>query len=149
MKDNLTKFIQTHDIQLVKKFYTDCVLTPSEVAFIVAKHPQTVESKYSKVEKKGSSRSPFRQRDKSPSDLRKTPTGSQAQRNKFSMSQSTPDKIKTLKEYKQGDDNQLYKELRRVNDKYIEQQVDNRKLKDQVQLLTLQVEDLRLHNNRY
>jgi hypothetical protein len=48
-----------------------------------------------------------------------------------------------------GDDNQLYAELRRTNDKYIDLQVENRRLKDQVQLLSLQVEDLRLHNNRY
>jgi len=39
--------------------------------------------------------------------------------------------------------------LRRANDKYIEQQVENRRLKDQVQVLSLQIEDLRIHNNRY
>jgi hypothetical protein len=43
----------------------------------------------------------------------------------------------------------LYAELRILNNKYIDQQVENRRLKDQVQLLSLQVEDLRLHNTRY
>lgn len=38
----------------------------------------------------------------------------------------------------------LFLELRKTNDKYVEQQVENRRLKDQVQLLSLQIEDFRL-----
>lgn len=34
---NIMKFIYTHDIDLVKRFYTDSVLTPTEMALLVAK----------------------------------------------------------------------------------------------------------------
>lgn len=34
---NLMQFIKTHDIDIIKRFYTDTVLTPSEMAKIVAK----------------------------------------------------------------------------------------------------------------
>lgn len=53
-----------------------------------------------------------------------------------------------LQELQQNTD-QLFGELRRANDRYMEQQVENRRLKDQVQVLQLQIEDLRIHNNRY
>ena len=49
----------------------------------------------------------------------------------------------------QSNTDQLFGELRRANDRYMEQQVENRRLKDQVQVLQLQIEDLRIHNNRY
>ena len=44
---------------------------------------------------------------------------------------------------------QLFGELRKANERKIHLQVENRKLLDQVHVLNLQVEDLRLHNNRY
>lgn len=40
LNKNLMKFINTHDIDIVKRFYTDSVLTPSEVAQIVTKVQQ-------------------------------------------------------------------------------------------------------------
>lgn len=43
----------------------------------------------------------------------------------------------------------IFAELRKTNDKYIEQQNENRKLRDQVHHLQLQIEDLKLHNTRY
>lgn len=73
--------------------------------------------------------------------------------NTSTFSQNTPVKEKQYGTFgilpQNADEGQLYVELKRTNDRYIEQQVENRRLKDQVQLLSLQVEDLRLHNNRY
>ena len=64
-----------------------------------------------------------------------------------SKMQGTGDSVR-LQELQQNTD-QLFGELRRANDRYMEQQVENRRLKDQVQVLQLQIEDLRIHNNRY
>jgi hypothetical protein len=49
----------------------------------------------------------------------------------------------------QSNTDSLFNELRKANDKCIEVQIENRKLKDKIQVLSLQMEDLRIHNNRY
>ena len=37
VQNTLTKFLTTHDIDLVKQYFTNTVLTPTEVAHIIAK----------------------------------------------------------------------------------------------------------------
>ena len=65
--------------------------------------------------------------------------------NKFSSIIPEPTKLQEL----QQNTEQLFGELRKANEKKIQLQVENRKLLDQVHVLNLQVEDLRIHNNRY
>lgn len=80
-----------------------------------------------------------------------TPTRTKYKLNASNVSQTNNTPVKDVRSFNaaNADQAQLYEELKKTNDKYIGQQVENRRLKDQVQLLSLQVEDLRLHNNRY
>jgi hypothetical protein len=58
-----------------------------------------------------------------------------------------PAEIKNIHEQAASTD-QVFNELRKTNEKLLSYQVENRKLLDKVHVLNLQVEDLRIHNNR-
>jgi len=185
---DLMKFLQTHDTDLVKQFFTNTVLTPTETAHIVAKanlhahqmsgsfvakSPNNASSSTSGLRRSNTSISPYRQtttgtsnshREATNLQFRKTTPTRKGQKNTsqtrggmasghtpsrdFGNSGKMPGESVRLQELQSNTD-QLFGELRRANDRYMEQQVENRRLKDQVQVLQLQIEDLRIHNNRY
>lgn len=62
-------------------------------------------------------------------------------------SERMPAEIKKIHEQAASTD-QVFNELRKANEKLLSYQVENRKLLDKVHVLNLQVEDLRIHNNR-
>lgn len=152
---NVQKFIDTHDIDIVKRFYLDSVLTPSELAAIIAKvqhqksssvaRPSSQAQQNSSKRNPTSSQSPFRVRDKSPSSqVRKTtPTRSKYKLNASNASHANNTPVKDVRSFNalnlhpNSDQALLYDELKRTNDRFIGQQIENRRLKDHVQLLSL------------